>query len=49
MSWLKRFLYGPNYDQLSKKQNNLLTNNQNNTINHEENNMLYKNLLKNNI
>ena len=47
MSWLKRFLYGPNYDQLSKKRNNLLTNNQNNTINHEENNMLYKNLLKN--
>ena len=47
MSWLKRFLYGPNYDQLSEKQNNLLTNNQNNTINHEENNMLYKNLLKN--
>ena len=47
MSWLKRFLYGPNYDQLSKKQNNLLTNNPNNTINHEENNMLYKNLLKN--
>ena len=47
MSWLKRFLYGPNYDQLSKKQNNLLTNNPNNTINQEGNNMLYQNLLKN--